>query len=138
MKASYQDITSRINVPPIWWDSNGVPRYSPFHPHLLPNIYADQALHFTVKCQDCGREFAVAAQSDVQSQKDRDDLVQGIYDRKVYYGDPPSHGCVGDSMMSVPVKVINLWMRDERRRIQWGIVPVFQSRDLIPDWAKES
>jgi len=30
----------------------------------------------------------------------------------LHYGDPPQHGCVGDTMNSVPIRVIEFWHRN--------------------------
>ncbi|MEA1904451.1 MAG: hypothetical protein U9M97_01030 [Candidatus Hadarchaeota archaeon] len=42
MQANYSDIIERIQEEPRWYDENGTPRYSEFHPKYCPNIYANQ------------------------------------------------------------------------------------------------
>jgi len=60
MHNNYSDITNLIEEQPKWWDENGVPRYETFHPNLLPDIYADEAVLYLIECQNCKREFEVA------------------------------------------------------------------------------
>ena len=35
------------------------------------------------------------------------------------YGDPPVHGCVGDTMNAIPVRVLEFWVHDglDKRRV---------------------
>lgn len=39
MFARYDDILNRITDPPLWWDEHAVPRFVPFEPKYMANIY---------------------------------------------------------------------------------------------------
>jgi len=142
MNANYSDIRSRISAPPVWFDANGVPRYEPFHPRMLPNIYADEAVLYETACQACERRFLVAESTDMhervryeQSKPEPRDarlsdsrisrLIFESWADGVFYGDPPSHmphgngnpgksGCIGESMTTVDNRLIVFWYTDER------------------------
>ena len=43
MFTEYSDILDKIPEPPQWWDEHRVPRYVEFAPHLVADIYADEA-----------------------------------------------------------------------------------------------
>ncbi len=112
MKENYKDITSRIACEPRWYDLNGTPRYDEFHPDYCPNIYADQVFLLLIACQSCKEEFEV-------------ELHAGVFDKvkhpkKLHYGDPPAHNCVGDTMNCEDLEVLQVWYRPsdtwERKR----------------------
>jgi len=102
MHENYADITSRILESPRWWDSNGTPRYAAFSPDLCPNIYSNIVVLLRIRCQDCGELFDV-------------EMHAGIFGewtfnpRKLHYGDPPVHGCVGDTMNCEDIAVLQVW-----------------------------
>jgi len=100
MHESYIDIISRINDKPLWWDSNGVPRYDKFKPDMCPDIYAYMVILMQVACQLCHRKFKVEMET-------RDDYKSGRL--KPHYGDPPFHLCTGDSMNCVDLKILECW-----------------------------
>lgn len=102
MKESYVDITSRIAEEPTWWDENGTPRYGDFTPDRCPNIYSNTVALLRITCQDCGQEFRVEMHEALWSE---------FNPLKLHYGDPPIHGCVGDTMNSVPREVLECWHR---------------------------
>ena len=124
MYSAYSDIRSRIDEEPTWYDYNGVPRYGE-----IPEDCREWAAR--IRCQYCGSEFTVLMVDEVYhaygghlidirigepcpvepnerhlefragglSHHDRpnDPLPDGWH-----YGDPPIHGCVGDTMNSIP------------------------------------
>lgn len=123
MNPSYDDI-KMLAGPPGWYSEGGVPRYAAFSPKLC-GIYNDYVALVQIACQSCKREFTVASCVDLDTMNiagitlvlptrqecpDQNawDLI-GSFD----YGDPPNHDCVGDSMSSVPLRVLQFW---ERRR----------------------
>lgn len=116
MLESYDDIRSRIAEPPIWFDSNGVPRYEPFSTDMLPNIYADEAVLYRICCQACRERFLVA---DQQCMTDRllstklTSLAEQIRNGSLHYGDPPAHGdgCSGNTMNCEDLKVLEYWTK---------------------------
>jgi hypothetical protein len=49
----YKDIISKIPEEPQWFDEEAVPRYCPFTPDKLANIYADECALVLIQCQGC-------------------------------------------------------------------------------------
>jgi hypothetical protein len=115
VKANYSDIRNRIKMAPVWFDFNGVPRYEEPHPNDVPNIYATQVVFYEIACQDCGQKFVV---EDHYSEMDKiwnpnvSDLETQVMEKTLHYGDPPIHGCVGDTMNCDDLRVIAFWKRD--------------------------
>lgn len=123
MRACYYDIRNRIVQPPLWYDSNGVPRYDPFSPEDVPDIYANEAAMVRIKCQSCGQHFDVGLQMSALEHGPR--LADLIRVRYLSYGDPPHHGCGGDSMSSEEISVVEYWVRagfDWIRNSEWEVV----------------
>ena len=111
MNTNYKDIKDMLGEP-TWWDENGVPRYCDFSPKEC-GVYINIAAYLLIECQLCCEEFEVA------------NAYQRDYDRKdelkykiPYYGDPPFHGCVGDTMTSNLLEVVEVWRRDGRK-LDW-------------------
>src|SRR3989304_6539495 len=102
MHEGYEDIISRIPEPPSWWDQNGTPRYGKFHPSACPDIYSNEVVLLGIACQDCAREFEVEMHSSLWST---------FHPVKLHYGDPPRHGCVGDTMNCEDLAVLQVWHR---------------------------
>lgn len=105
MHSNYSDILALTDDEPKWYDANGVPRFAVFHPDLRPNIYSRTVVLLMIQCQDCRKRFRVQMQT-------------GIFDHKIdvppskwHYGDPPWHDCVGDTMNSEPLIVLECWSR---------------------------
>lgn len=107
MKAEYPDI-KKVMGKPLWYDENGVPRYTEYVLEELPNIYADFAVAGECKCQGCGQTFSVC----ISLTKSRIFLVKHkhsdweLNEEYFNYGDPPIHNssdghkCVGNTMSS--------------------------------------
>jgi len=120
MHTSYADMTSQIATPPRWWDANGVPRYVPFSPHLCPDIYAEQVVLLGITCQECERPFSVALHGSLWAALP--------HPRTLHYGDPPFHGCIGDTMNCTDRVVLQVWARAigdawRRRPDLEGVIP---------------
>jgi hypothetical protein len=131
----YHDITSRLGAP-LWYDECGVPRYDPFEPRLCNNIYADEAVLLWVACQQCERRFPVAMSmawmERVQTAMKRGDDVGLIMADPnyslagliglgaIHYGDPPCHGCVGDTMNCDDLRVLEYWHRGKGTDYEWA------------------
>lgn len=129
MLPDYSDIRSRITEEPVWFDSNGVPRYDPFHPDDVPDIYADEAILYLIKCQSCAEKFKVAAESgNWQRIKGDPHLATRIKDGRIHYGDPPRHGCVGDTMNCDDIRVLEYWRKES---FEWARVAEFEV--MLPD-----
>lgn len=143
MRALYGDILSRIAETPRWWDENGVPRFDDFHPTAIPDIYANEAVLYRVRCQQCGRAFDVADSwswgravvgqvgpiTTERLQASR--LSSRVPAGRLSYGDPPRHGgeecSAGDSMTSEAVLVLQFWRREG---LDWERVPSLEGRGL--------
>jgi len=133
MLADYSDIRSRIKDEPLWWDSDGVPRYDRFTTDLCPNIYAHEIILMEISCQDCRQRFLVEMNWDIMAtvfnnprrHSERFSTVVHKWlkakdkDRwpPFHYGDPPRHGCVGDTMNCYDLRIVEFWKRKEKG---WG------------------
>lgn len=109
MKANYQDILSRIEEEPTWYDQNGAPHYGTFQPDLSPSIYATSVGLFLIGCQDCRRKFRVEMHAHYWGNR------IGLPPSKWHYGDPPIHDCIGDTMNCDDLEVLEFWARDEQQ-----------------------
>ena len=140
MKHDYPDIRELTNAAPLWWDRNGTPRYRKFHPDLCPSIYAEQVGLFEIECQNCSARFLVEDHSDIPPDPfGLDPLAMRVAD-DWHWGDPPHHGCMGDSMNSVPRRVVEFWRtRDMETRImgKWARVSALEFVIPTPDWMKD-
>lgn len=105
MKENYRDIVSRISEEPKWYDENGVPRYDKFHPSFCPDIYSDTVILLRIACQSCGKQFDVEMHSSF--------FAPIKHPQNLHYGDPPNHGCIGDSMNCDDIAVLEVWHREE-------------------------
>lgn len=114
----FDDITSRIAEPPSWWDSNGTPRYGEFEPRQCPNIYSHAVGMFLIACQACGERFTVEMHADIFDHRLKTPPA------KWHYGDPPNHGCVGDTMNCEDIAVLEFWTRDGVE--EWERRPEFE------------
>lgn len=117
MHGTYEDIIKRIDEPPKWYDENGTPRYDAPRPDLAPNIYASQVIFMLIKCQNCEKEFVVEMsyernypERELASFTERlENIPKNYVIFPIHYGDPPRHGCIGDTMNSIPLKILELW-----------------------------
>lgn len=159
MHPSYSDITSRIEEEPSWWDSNGVPRYGPFEPEAL-GVYDDAAVLVLIGCQACERQFLIGIGSSGSSRYETHLLLQAFTGTKsqgespnadewlahisesFHYGDPPRHGCVGDTMNCIDLELLQAWR--QRRGFKewvdkgrWERVSRYERHYDLPDWADE-
>lgn len=121
MLEDYNDIKSRIDEKPIWYDENGVPRYDAFSPDMCPDVYAYEVILVSISCQFCNKPFLVELSwnphSEIRSIAKR---VAEWKQRKgedkdrwppVHYGDPARHGCTGDTMNCVDLGIKEFWKR---------------------------
>jgi len=115
MKIGYRDIKDKLGEPK-WYDEHGVPRYCKFAPGEC-GVYIDQAVLLEISCQNCCEFFEVAVTRD----------TRGGENEPLYfnYGDPPNHGCVGDTMSSETHRVLQFWASGRNdwkrsRRKEWG------------------
>lgn len=138
MRGRYDDITSRIGTPPLWWDENGVPRYEPFDPTLQPNIYADEYVLFLITCQTCGKLYHVGASGHSPA------LADQIRSRSLRYGEPPrgcSKNCTeGPFTSSEPRQVLEYWhfprVEGNSAARQWTRIRALEV-DITPDWVDD-
>ena len=125
MNRDYSDLLAgRV---PTWCDDNAVPRFVEFHPNLC-DVYARVVALIEIECQNCGKKFVVAREFTCPPSAvfEHDPVL--LADR-LHYGDPPNHGCIGDSMNSIPKRCIEMWLRDP----EWHRVSEYEV-ELKPDW----
>lgn len=119
MHANYIDIVSRIAEPPSWWDENAVPRYCSFAPEHSASIYIGEIALVEIRCQACKRQFFVAVSAVNFSESS---IADATKNQTLHYGDPPAHRghkgveCgAGDSMNSIPRRIVEYWHRHDPR-----------------------
>lgn len=130
MKPAYTDITKRLGKAH-WYDEHGVPRYEPFEYGYTSNIYNDVVVLLEIACQACGERFKVEmGYSSMDLIMNRYTKGYGLVDVPLptvngpwafHYGDPPIHACIGDTMNSVPVRVIEFWKKGDH--FEWERLP---------------
>ena len=162
MLNDYSDITSRIAEPPKWYGELGEPRYCDFNPWAC-GVYADEVALLLIACQACGREFNVSIEFNLtQAQlrayregrsqgpvetlgerlsaiRDIDTSVKhGFWDvPHLNYGDPPRHDCIGDTMSSDTLAVVEF---HRRPRSDFERVPELEFRLPVfsyDDWGDD-
>lgn len=124
MKADYSDIKDLIDIEPVWYDQDGVPRYAKFHPDMCPDINADEVVLIDIQCQACSKSFMV--EMHWNQNRDRPSfsefLKMGQF-MSIEYGDPPRHGhekdgtisCwAGDTMLCEEMKIAEFWQRKRK------------------------
>lgn len=128
MKIDYSDITSRLGEP-LWYDEYGVPRYELFSPDLS-SVYGDYVAYLLIACQGCGKQFKVAvAREKVKLFKDEIMEVQlPTKDDEGWfcYGDPPLHNCIGSTMISDTLRILEFWVRDKSTNYKWKRKPEYE------------
>ena len=116
MLRDYEDITSRLGEP-LWWDDLGAPRYDDFHPEML-GVYDQIAAFMVIGCQNCEREFQVAQSFTsldlLRREPPKDEHPSAEWAIYLHYGDPPIHGCIGDTMNSEPKRILQFWRKGEK------------------------
>lgn len=136
MLADYMDIRKRINEPPQWFDCHGVPRYDEFHPDLSPNIYANEVILLEIECQECRKRLFVELHWTNWNYRESfkeffEKRKRGITVHGIRYGDPPRHGCVGDTMQSISIAVRQFWSKNTGTRLKdcdWDRVAEYEQR----------
>lgn len=140
MNPSYQDILDATDILPVWWDGNGTPRFAAFHPNMQ-GIYDHYALLAEIACQNCSKRFLVAegwTSHYVWTGGDFGKIVEDYH-----YGDPPQHGCIGDTMNCIDLRIVEAWTRgrdglllNDGDDMGWQLIPELKDFDLMQDWAK--
>jgi hypothetical protein len=137
MHHTFDDIRSRIAEPPTWFDSNGTPRYGEFTPGACPNIYADEVALVEIGCQSCGECFMVEMHHPLMEPEWT--LKEHILNSEgalVHYGDPPAHGCVGDTMNCLDLRVVQYWHhKDDSVMLEWERVAELEI--ALPDASED-
>lgn len=112
MNNTFDDITDKLGEPK-WYDDKGVPRYKKFHPSVVSNIYAKKVAFLEIACQACGEKFKVAVHYGNNNIYKEFELPSAKGIKSFHYGDPPVHGCVGDTMNVDTVKILEFWQKAE-------------------------
>jgi len=114
MNNTFEDITDKLGEP-TWYDEHGFPRYCEFHPSRTANIYGYFCVLLRISCQYCGKEFEVSITMDgIDMMRLRGEDINW------HYGDPPNHGCTGDSMNSEPREILECW---QNTLAEWKRLP---------------
>ena len=108
MNNLFEDIRSRIPESPTWYDENGTPRYGQFTPLMAPVFCVQQVCLMEVGCQGCPELFRVQISCDKAFPNG---LAHEILTREIGYGDPPAHNCLGDTMSSIRLRILEYWER---------------------------
>jgi hypothetical protein len=116
MHTSYDDIIDKLGEPLWWYRSDAaVPRYAPFHPELC-GVY-DKCVALTeIVCQTCNKHFMVSVALRTHDSSFR--KVKEIMPTTFYggsfdtWGDPPIHGCSGDTMWSGLNGIVEFWIKE--------------------------
>lgn len=136
MNRLYDDIISKMGEP-LWYDGLRVPRYVEFHPRHT-GVYDTVVVLFEIKCQQCARKFRVAREFDTfdmmrlsgQMPPPEDAQFAERLGRFLHWGDPPRHGgedCpAGDTMNSIPVRVLQWWVKSRAGSFAWERKPEFE------------
>lgn len=131
MLRSYKDITDRLGDPQ-WWDDNGCPRYCAFTPDEC-GIYDNIVAFIEIACQDCEERFRVAVTFDRMSlwraeearKKHGGEIYPTAEDiNGFHFGDPPHHGCIGDTMNCDTYRVIEFWQKGDS--FDWERKPEYE------------
>jgi hypothetical protein len=132
----YDDIFSRINEPPHWFDEYAVPRYCAFAPDKLANIYASEAVLAEIACQVCKHLFRVAfSEANWRSGT----VADAIRSRTLTFGDPPNYCCCNNAhMSSEPRKVIQYWRRHDPKYTRLDGDSVIVSDLAFNSWARDT
>lgn len=128
MRQPYWDLYEMAErKPPLWFDEEGVPRWVPFHPDLMNNIYADEAILFELECQSCGRWYCVALsyyrlEHIYTGGPERPSFSEQLKDPEwlPYWGDAPCFQgcdgemvqCAGSTMTSETLRILEFWKHE--------------------------
>mgnify|MGYP000063990483 CR=1 FL=1 len=107
MWPAYDDIIERAGKPD-WYSDSGVPRYGEFKPDLC-SVYGRHIAYLEIACQNCGERFRVASAISMMTLDPKMPTADAI--ESFHYGDPPRHGCIGDTMNVDTLRVIEFWSR---------------------------
>lgn len=133
----YEDILSRIDEEPRWFDENGVPRYGEFSPERIASIHCAECALVEIACQACGRLFHVVYSNvnvpfPLTYQEQRDfmndpanahlnirPVADAIREKTPVYGDPPNMRCcsAGNTMTCEEKRVLEYWSRSDRKYV---------------------
>jgi hypothetical protein len=136
MHAGYEDILEvAAGKMPLWWDSNGVPRFRRHHPDLASDIYANEVVLLRIACQRCLHEQLVQMTcNDEWANKTPRTLADTVRDGTIHYGDPPHHDDQGDfchagcTMNVWDLRIEEFWVRKD-----WDWVRVPELEIVLPD-----
>jgi hypothetical protein len=137
MNPDFSDIIAAVGRPPLWYyDWSGVPRYVDFSPNEL-GVYDHYALLVEIACQSCGQRFLVGQGWPRYSLAEPgyfytlEGLATGFH-----FGDPPLHGCGGDSMNCVDIRIVEAWEKGPWtcRGYEWVRRSDVEEFDITPEW----
>lgn len=155
MNQHFRDLLDLSDTPPTFWEKGGVPRFAPFEPEVVSDIYADEVALVEIACQCCDTRFKVAFTSsrssrtyaamralaqgeDLHEAAEAHRIENMIRGKGLHYGDPPNICCcaAGPSMNSDTVQVLEFHKRNHPEFVENGVVTDlarYQKWRRIPD-----
>jgi hypothetical protein len=125
MLPSYGDIIRAAEgKKPLWYMDTGVPRFEPFKPSMV-GIYHRYVVYYTIACQACHVEFNVTESWDERSRPCFSKELKNLH-----FGDPPYHGCVGDTMNCDDIEILEFW-RFHSKDFEWHLDKRFTGAKLV-------
>jgi len=126
MLINYPDITERISEPPKWYTTHGYPRYCEFSPQET-GVYVKYALLVEIQCQACHQSFLIGEGYNRENwmalmNDDKEHFMNDINKivKNYHFGDPPNHGCVGDTMNCDDIRFIEVWENVKLETSPWS------------------
>lgn len=113
MLPDYSDIRELTDREPVWYTTGGVPRYREFHPSML-GVYDKYAVLKLVGCQACGDTFLIGVgvpRHTFPLGTPVEWTLEKLLEADAC-GDPPRHGCVGDTMSVDEYNNLEGWVRE--------------------------
>lgn len=171
----YDDVTSRITEQPTWYTIEGYPRYGEFkyaecsiyaYYSILMLIECQDCGkefhigqdfdHFDifehliiVDNQEIWAPMRYAVYANIVETQEAKIIARILTLESLVknwaFGDPPNHGCVGDTMGSIERKSVQVWDIRYGKKVEEGLVkefgvptriPELEGLDLTPEWAK--
>ncbi len=145
MLIGYEDVKSRINEEPKWYTTHGYPRYCDFGPRET-GVYVKFALLVEIQCQSCHQPFLIGEGYNRENwnavmRDDKENFMNDINKivKHYHYGDPPNHGCVGDTMNCDDIRFIEVWEQqyntEKRQQYDGQEYTVMTS---MPEWVRRT
>lgn len=142
MNPNFSDIIDAADREPLWfYGFDGVPRFVSFSPDEL-GVYDNYVLLVEIACQSCGDRFLVGLGWPRYSLAEPGFFytIEGLA-KDFHYGDPPYHGCGGDSMNCVDIRIVEAWEKGawdkENGGYPWVRRSDIEAYGIVPEWLED-